>query len=214
MFSFDNRSKSSQRPKKNSQDLPKFYIHPQDFIYNVLGYQMGEKVSNVEERLEAFILAKLKKSYHMPKNQTNIRTVSVTRRSDIETWFTRYEVKSYLTRESILSALSQLEVYHHYGEKILGIFPKKSVIIGLAPIFSYDASYKALSQYRTSKNLIVDIKKMANKLYGIRDLEIIFINESKFFCQKSLFSGETLINMVISALSGILLLYVCIKFIL
>jgi hypothetical protein len=94
-------------------------------------------------------------------DEVKIKTRSTVRRSDLETWCTRYEIKRELDYSSLKSALGQLYLYNHYGSKILGFIPKKKVIIGLAP---HDEQER-----QSALKLAVDIEGI-----GVR---VIFLNE-------------------------------------
>lgn len=83
------------------------------------------------------------------------------RRADLATWFTVYEVKSFLDYDKIYHAVAQTELYVRYGAKIL-FFKKRRVIIGVAP---------AGEDYYSAANL----KKDFSALHGIK---VIFINEA------------------------------------
>lgn len=100
-----------------------------------------------------------------PADEVAIKTPGTTkgRRSDLETWSTIYEVKCFLDYDKIYHAIAQTELYQHYGRKILGIFPKQRVVIGVAPP-QHDL-------YQSAKNLAKDFS-------SIRGISVIFINES------------------------------------
>lgn len=94
-------------------------------------------------------------------DEVNIPTKATTRRSDLETFWTRYELKKELTYDNLKSALGQLYLYNHYGLKILSFIPKRKYIIGLAP--------SEWGEYQSAAKLAIDIEGM-----GIR---VIFLNE-------------------------------------
>lgn len=94
-------------------------------------------------------------------DEVNIKTPSTTRRSDLETWYARYELKKELNYDNLKSALGQLYLYNHYGSKIFGFIPKQKLIIGLAP--------SEWGEYQSAAKLAIDIQKMG--------IKVIFINE-------------------------------------
>ena len=94
-------------------------------------------------------------------SEVGIDTSSTTRRSDLETWWCRYELKKELNYENLKSALGQLYLYNHYGSKILGLIPKRKYIIGLAP-----ADWE---HYQKAAKLAIDIRGMG--------IKVIFLNE-------------------------------------
>jgi hypothetical protein len=115
-----------------------------------------------ERDLQLLIQRRIRKwGFLQCPDEVKIKTPSTVRRSDLETWSTRYELKRELDYSSLKSALGQLYLYNHYGSKILGFIPKKKVIIGLAP---HDEQER-----QSALKLAVDIEGM-----GIR---VIFLNE-------------------------------------
>ncbi len=94
-------------------------------------------------------------------DEVKISTLSTTRRSDLETFWARYELKKELNYENLKSALGQLYLYGHYGEKILGFIPKRKYIIGLAP--------SEWGEYESAAKLAIDIRGMG--------IKVIFLNE-------------------------------------
>lgn len=94
-------------------------------------------------------------------DEVRIKTKATTRRSDLETFWCRYELKRELSYENLKSALGQLYLYNHYGSKILGFIPKRKCIIGLAPA--------EWGEYESAAKLAIDIRGMG--------IKVIFINE-------------------------------------
>ncbi len=94
-------------------------------------------------------------------DEVRITTKATTRRSDLETFWARYELKKELTYENLKSALGQLYLYGHYGEKILGFIPKRKYIVGLAP--------SEWGEYESAAKLAIDIRGMG--------IKVIFLNE-------------------------------------
>ncbi|MFN6565635.1 hypothetical protein [Dendronalium sp. ChiSLP03b] len=91
-----------------------------------------------------------------------IKTPSTSRRIDITTWLTVYEVKKWLTRDNIFHAVAQTELYTFYGPKLLWMFPKRRVVVGLAPT--------ELSEYEQAARVARDFRRMG--------IEVIFLNEA------------------------------------
>ena len=94
-------------------------------------------------------------------DEVRIRTTCTTRRADLVTWLTVYEVKKYLTRDNIFHAVAQSEMYVHYGHKLFWIIPKRRVIIGLAPTEYQD--------YQSAVSVAKDFRAMG--------VNVIFVNE-------------------------------------
>jgi hypothetical protein len=100
---------------------------PQEFEEKYLPQPWGER------DLQLLIQKRLRKFWILTApDEVRVKT-SVNRRIDISTWLTVYEVKRYLTRESIFHAAGQSEIYAHYGQRLFWIFRKKRVLIGLSP---------------------------------------------------------------------------------
>jgi hypothetical protein len=120
-----------------------------------------------EADLQQHIRQQLKKGGLLIAPEENrIKTKSATRRSDVETWLIRYEVKKWLTYENIYRAAGQLLLYRAYGRKILWVFNKREVIIGLAPVPTPD-----------NPNAYWEALKLARDFRAI-GIEVIFINEA------------------------------------
>lgn len=95
------------------------------------------------------------------RSEVKIPSKATTRRSDLETFWARYELKRELTYDNLKSALGQLYLYNHYGSKILGFIPKRKVIIGLAP--------SEWNEYQSAAKLAIDIRGMG--------IKVVFLNE-------------------------------------
>ena len=116
-----------------------------------------------ERDLQMLILRQLtRRCLWSVREEVVIRTPSGTRRSDLETWRSRYEVKKWLTYGNLFRAAGQLDLYGHYGSRKLGLFPKRRVIIGLAPTDP--------EEYRTAAALAQDLRSMG--------VVVIFFNEN------------------------------------
>lgn len=103
-------------------------------------------------------------------DEVNIPTKSTTRRSDLETFWARYELKKELNYDNLKSALGQLYLYSHYGSKIFGFIPKRKFIIGLAP--------SEWGEYQSAAKLAIDIRGMG--------IKVIFLNEQPNWHSSSL----------------------------
>ncbi len=77
-----------------------------------------------------------------------MKTPASIRRIDISTWLTVYEVKKWLTRDNIFHAVAQTELYTFYGPKLLWIFPKRRVVVGLSPTDPVEYDQAALFSAR------------------------------------------------------------------
>lgn len=93
--------------------------------------------------------------------EERIKTSCTTRRADLSTWNTIYEVKCYLDYDTIYHAVAQTELYAYCGKKIWGIKRKKRVVIGLAPLQG--------DSYIAASRLAKDFRAMG--------IQVIFINE-------------------------------------
>lgn len=123
-------------------------------------------------------------------SEVGIDTSSTTRRSDLETWWCRYELKKELNYENLKSALGQLYIYNHYGSKIFGLIPKRKYIIGLAP-----ADWE---HYQKAAKLKIDIEGMG--------IKVIFLNEQPNWHSSRLNSWQ--VKGLVVAGSGLLSLAV------
>ncbi|WP_066425144.1 hypothetical protein [Anabaena sp. 4-3] len=94
-------------------------------------------------------------------DEVTVKTPSTTRRIDISTWLTVYEVKKWLTRDAIFHAVAQTELYAFYGPKLLWLFSKRRVVVGLAPTDQ--------SEYEQASRVARDFRRMG--------VEVIFLNE-------------------------------------
>lgn len=94
-------------------------------------------------------------------DEVRIKTFCTTRRADLATWLTVYEIKKYLTRDNIFHAVAQSEMYVHYGDKLFWIIPKRRVIVGLAPTEYQD--------YQSALSVAKDFRAMG--------IDVIFVNE-------------------------------------
>jgi len=94
-------------------------------------------------------------------DEVNIKSATTTRRSDLETWSHRYEVKRFLTYDTIFHAVAQLYLYGHYGKKILGFIPKRKVVMGVAPFDPYE--------YQIAAKLAEDFRGLG--------ITVVFLNE-------------------------------------
>jgi hypothetical protein len=129
---------------------------PEEFEERYLPQPWGER------DLQLLIQKRLRKFWILTApDEVRVKT-SVSRRIDIATWLTVYEVKRYLTREAIFHAAGQSEIYAHYGQRLFWVFRKKRVLIGLAP--SDPQEYSAA----------VSVKKDFCNM-GVK---VIFINET------------------------------------
>lgn len=145
---------------------------PQEFISLYLPYDWAER------DLQLLIQSQIKKGGFLsaPAEQ-RIKTQATSRRSDLETWLTRYEIKRFLTYDNLFHALGQLYLYDAYGTKLLWLFPKFKCIAGIAPTDP--------EEYKAAKKLAVDIRGM-----GIR---VWFVNESRpIFLEARLMIGAML----------------------
>jgi hypothetical protein len=93
--------------------------------------------------------------------EERIKTSCTTRRADLSTWNTVYEVKCYLDYDTIYHAVAQTELYAYCGSKIWGIKRKKRAVIGLAP--------PQEDNYISASRLARDFRAMG--------IQVIFINE-------------------------------------
>lgn len=128
----------------------------QEFCDRYLPDSWGEK------DLQLLLQRKMKK-YRLLQvpDEVRIKTVATTRRADLTTWLTVYEVKRYLTRDNIFHAVAQTELYTHYGEKLFWVIPKRRVVVGLAPLDYQD--------YQSAISVARDFRAMG--------VEVIFVNE-------------------------------------
>jgi len=131
-------------------------VTPYDFAREYLPEPWGERDLQklVQRRIRSWGLLQC-------PDEVKIKTPSTTRRSDLETFWVRYELKKELNYDNLKSALGQLYLYSHYGSKILGFIPKRKVIIGLAP--------SEWGEYQSAAKLAIDIRGMG--------IKVIFINE-------------------------------------
>lgn len=129
-------------------------LTPQQFALEYLPPSWGERDLQllVQRRIGRLVAC---------REEVRIKTKATTRRSDLETWLTRYELKRELTYDSLKSALGQLYLYDHYGSKIFGCIPKRKAILGLSPFDSF--------QEESARRLADDIRGMG--------IEVIFLNE-------------------------------------
>lgn len=132
-------------------------LTPQEFENRYLPQSWGERDLQllIQHRMRRFKLLGV-------PHEVRIKTNVTTRRADLATWLTVYEVKRYLTRENIFHAVAQTELYTYYGDKLFWIIPKRRVVVGIAP-----TDY---SEYQAAVSVARDFRRM-----GIR---VVFINES------------------------------------
>ncbi|NJO65952.1 MAG: hypothetical protein HC836_50140 [Richelia sp. RM2_1_2] len=132
-------------------------LTPQEFENRYLPELWGER------DLQLLIQYKMRK-YKLLKapQEVRIKTNVTTRRADLATWLTVYEVKRYLTRDNIFHAVAQTELYTYYGDKLLWIIPKRRVVVGIAP-----TDY---SEYQAAVSVARDFRRMG--------IGVVFINES------------------------------------
>jgi hypothetical protein len=131
---------------------------PQEFCDRYL-----DPISWNEQDLQRIIQKRLRRFYILAApDEVRIKSHATTRRADLTTWLTIYEVKKYLTRDNIFHAVAQTELYQYYGGKVLGIIPKRRVVIGLAPVDMFE--------YNSARTVAEDFSKMGVK--------VIFINHS------------------------------------
>lgn len=131
-------------------------MNPQEFARNYLPEPWGER------DLQLLIQRRIKSwGFLQCPDEVKIKTKATTRRSDLETFWARYELKKELNYDNLKSALGQLYLYNHYGSKILGFIPKRKVIIGLAP--------SEWGEYQSAAKLAIDIQGMG--------IKVIFLNE-------------------------------------
>lgn len=129
---------------------------PQEFARNYLPEPWGERDLQllVQRRIKSW-------GFLQCPDEVRIKTPSTTRRSDLETFWARYELKKELNYSELKSALGQLYLYNHYGSKILSFIPKRKVIIGLAP--------SEWGEYQSAAKLAIDIRGMG--------IKVVFLNE-------------------------------------
>lgn len=115
-----------------------------------------------ERDLQLLIQKRLQRWWFLAApDEVRVKTPSTTRRIDISTWLTVYEIKKWLTRDAIFHAVAQTELYTFYGPKLLWIFRKRRVVVGLAPTDP--------SEYEQAARVARDFKRMG--------IEVIFLNE-------------------------------------
>lgn len=129
---------------------------PAEFVREYLPEPWGERDLQklVQRRIKSW-------GFLQCPDEVRIQTKATTRRSDLETFACRYELKKELNYDNLKSALGQLYLYNHYGSKILGFIPKRKVIIGLAP--------SEWGEYQSAAKLAIDIRGMG--------IKVIFLNE-------------------------------------
>jgi hypothetical protein len=121
-----------------------------------------------EKHLQLYIQKKLKR-YNLiaAPDEVKVKTPSCKRRIDLCLTvpvlgaIANYEVKKYLTYDSIFHAVAQLELYGHYGGKILGLVPRHRIVIGLTP-----ADPK---EYQKAERLAQDFRGMG--------ISVVFANQ-------------------------------------
>lgn len=146
---------------------PSGTINPCDFIQEVMGgIAREEELQNLYDHFlrNTSLLAV------STRKEQEIKTYSARRRSDIESYFLRVECKLFLDYDSLKSAAGQLLIYNHFGTKIFGIFPKKRIIVGLAPTDSRQ------NIYISSKKLALDLRKMGIAVIYLNECPEIFVN--------------------------------------
>lgn len=116
-----------------------------------------------ERDLQLLIQKRLQRWWFLTApDEVTVKTPSTNRRIDISTWLTVYEVKKWLTCENIFHAVAQTELYTFYGPKLLWIFRKRRVVVGLAPTEQ--------SEYEQAARVARDFRRMG--------VEVIFLNEA------------------------------------
>lgn len=129
---------------------------PQEFCDRYLPESWGER------DLQMLLQRKMRKyKLLQAPDEVKIKTISTTRRADLTTWLTVYEVKRYLTRDNIFHAVAQTELYTHYGDRLFWILPKRRVVVGLAPPDYQD--------YQSAVSVVRDFRAMG--------IQVIFVNE-------------------------------------
>lgn len=129
---------------------------PQEFCDRYLPESWGER------DLQLLLQRKMRKyKLLQAPDEVRIKTVATTRRADIQTWLSVYEVKRYLTRSDIFHAVAQTELYTHYGDKLFWIVPKRRVVVGIAP--------PEYQEYQSAVSVARDFRAMG--------IEVIFVNE-------------------------------------
>lgn len=160
-------------------------MEPRQFASKYLNWSFAEK------DLQDLIKRRLQMHGLPVWEERHIKTASTTRRSDLETLFTRYELKRELTYENLKSAFAQLIIYNHYGSKILWVIPKRKCIIGLTPLEH--------GERLSAQNLAEDIRAMGVK--------VVFIDEQpKYLSVSSFHSVATVALLALSAFGISLLL--------
>lgn len=134
-----------------------------------------------ERDLQLLVQRRIKRGGLKCDAEVNIKTISTTRRSDLETWYCRYELKRELNYDSLLKALGQLYIYDKYGLKILGFIPKRKCIIGLAPAEE--------QEFKTALKLAADIEAMG--------IQVIFISEYPNWGEAKLSRNQLLLTFIV-----------------
>jgi hypothetical protein len=115
-----------------------------------------------ERDLQLLIQKRLRRWWFLSApDEVSVKTPASIRRIDISTWLTVYEVKKWLTRDNIFHAVAQTELYTFYGPKLLWIFPKRRVVVGLSPTDPVE--------YDQAARVARDFRRMG--------IEVIFLNE-------------------------------------
>lgn len=115
-----------------------------------------------ERDLQLLIQKRLQRWWFLAApDEVRVKTPASTRRIDISTWLTVYEVKKWLTRDNIFHAVAQTELYTFYGPRLLWLLRKRRVVVGLAPTDP--------SEYEQAARVARDFRRMG--------IEVIFLNE-------------------------------------
>lgn len=132
-------------------------MSPQEFCDRYLPESWGER------DLQLLLQRKMKRyKLLQAPDEVRIKTLVTTRRADLATWLTVYEVKRYLTRDNIFHAVAQTEMYTHYGDRLFWFIPKRRVVVGLAP--------EEYQDYQAALSVARDFRAMG--------IQVIFVNES------------------------------------
>lgn len=116
-----------------------------------------------EQDLQLLIQKRLQRWWFLTApDEVRVKTLSTTRRIDISTWLTVYEIKKWLNRDAIFHAVAQTELYTFYGPKLFWFFRKRRVVVGLAPTDP--------SEYEQASRVARDFRRMG--------VEVIFLNEA------------------------------------
>lgn len=124
-------------------------------------------------------------------DEVRIKTTATTRRADLTTWLTVYEVKRYLTRDNIFHAVAQTEMYTHYGDRLFWILPKRRVVVGLAP--------EEYQDYQSAVSVARDFRAIGIQVIFVNEFGLnISILEFKFIAVAIAISAIVLVGLIVS----------------